>query len=102
MTGNRRGGVAKTAIVTSALFGMISGSAIANASTTGVMTIPMMKKRGYPPVYAASLESCASVGGCFMPPIMGSVAFMMAEVVGIPLLRRQLREHRPWRQDSSP
>lgn len=87
LTGKTRGGVAKTAIVTSALFGMISGSAIANASTTGVMTIPMMKKKGYPPLYAASLESCASVGGCFMPPIMGSVAFMMSEVVGIPYFK---------------
>ena len=84
IAGRTKGGVAKVAILTSALFGMISGSAIANASTTGALTIPMMKKKGYPPVYAASLESCASVGGCFMPPIMGSVAFMMAEVVGIP------------------
>jgi len=84
MSGSGRGGVAKIAILTSAMFGMISGSAIANASTTGIMTIPIMKKNGYPSDFSAAVESCASVGGCFMPPIMGSVAFMMAEVVGIP------------------
>lgn len=84
VSGSGRGGVAKIAIFTSAMFGMISGSAIANASTTGIMTIPIMKKNGYPSEFSAAVESCASVGGCFMPPIMGSVAFMMSEVVGIP------------------
>ncbi|MBN2285896.1 MAG: TRAP transporter fused permease subunit [Tissierellales bacterium] len=84
LAGSSKGGVAKIAIISSALFGMISGSPIANASTTGAMTIPTMIKRGYSPEFAASVESCASVGGIFMPPIMGSVAFMMSEVVGIP------------------
>jgi len=84
VSGSGRGGVAKIAVLTSAMFGMVSGSAIANASTTGVMTIPIMKKNGYPSDFAAAIESCASVGGIFMPPIMGSVAFMMSDVVGIP------------------
>lgn len=84
VSGSGRGGVAKIAVLTSAMFGMVSGSAIANASTTGVMTIPIMKKHGYPADFSAAIESCASVGGIFMPPIMGSVAFMMSDVVGIP------------------
>lgn len=84
IAGSSKGGVAKIAIVSSALFGMISGSPIANVSTTGALTIPAMKKRGYSSVFSAAVESCSSVGGVFMPPIMGSVAFMMAEVVGIP------------------
>lgn len=84
IAGKSKGGVAKIAIISSALFGMISGSPIANVSTTGAMTIPTMKRQGYSSVFSASVESCVSVGGVFMPPIMGSVAFMMAEVVGIP------------------
>jgi len=84
IAGRSRGGIAKAAILTSAFFGMISGSAVANVSSMGVITIPMMKKNGYQPEFAAALESCASVGGIFMPPIMGSVAFVMAEVAGFP------------------
>lgn len=87
LAGSSKGGLAKIAIITSALFGMISGSAIANASTMGVLTIPTMKKQGYSPVFAASVECCSSVGGIFMPPIMGSVAFMMAEIIGIPYIQ---------------
>lgn len=87
ISGSGRGGVAKIAVLISAMFGMVSGSAIANASTTGVMTIPIMKKHGYPADFSAAIESCASVGGIFMPPIMGSVAFMMSDVVGVPYYR---------------
>ena len=83
IAGKSRGGLAKVAVLTSALFGTISGSAVANTSTMGVITIPMMKKNGYSAEFAAALESCASVGGIFMPPIMGSVAFIMAEVAGL-------------------
>ena len=82
IAGRSRGGIAKAAILTSAFFGMISGSPVANVSSMGIITIPMMKKRGYPSDFAAALESCASVGGIFMPPVMGSVAFIMAEVGG--------------------
>jgi TRAP transporter 4TM/12TM fusion protein len=63
---------------------MISGGPLSNVSTTGTLTIPAMKKKGYSPEFAAATESCASVGGIFMPPIMGSVVFIMSEVVGIP------------------
>lgn len=78
------GGVAKIAVITSTLFGMISAGPISDVTTTGTMTIPAMKKQGYSAVLAASIESCACVGAIFMPPIMGSMAFIMAEVVGIP------------------
>lgn len=84
ITGKQKGGVAKVAILSSAMFGMISGSPLTNATTTGAMTIPAMKKSGFSGEYAASLESCASVGGIYMPPIMGNVAFVMSDVVGIP------------------
>ena len=84
IAGWSRGGLAKIAILASGLFGMISGSPVANASTVGVITIPMMKKSGYSGDFAASVETCASAGGILMPPVMGSVAFVMAEVIGIP------------------
>ena len=77
--GRRRGGSAKVAVVASALFGSISGSAISNVTTTGVVTIPMMKKSGYTDVDAGAIEANASTGGQFMPPIMGAAAFLMAE-----------------------
>lgn len=83
IAGWSRGGLAKVAILASGLFGMISGNPIANASTVGTITIPMMKKSGYPGDFAASVEACASAGGILMPPVMGSVAFVMADVVGI-------------------
>ncbi len=82
--GTQRGGPAKVAVFASCLFGSISGSAIANVVTTGTITIPTMKKAGYPPHYAAAIEACASCGGCVMPPIMGSVAFLMAAWLGVP------------------
>lgn len=78
------GGPAKAAIISSGLMGMISGSAVANVSTTGVMTIPMMKKVGYAPEQAGAIEAVASTGGQIMPPIMGVGAFIMAEMLGVP------------------
>ena len=75
------GGPAKAAIISSGLMGMISGSAVANVSTTGVMTIPMMKKVGYEPHQAGAIEA---TGGQIMPPIMGVGAFIMAEMLGVP------------------
>jgi TRAP transporter 4TM/12TM fusion protein len=82
--GTQRGGPAKVAVFASTLFGSISGSAIANVVTIGSITIPMMKKSGYPGYYAAAIEACASTGGTIMPPVMGSVAFLMAAWLGMP------------------
>lgn len=84
VAGSTKGGLAKVAIITSALFGMISGGPVSNVSTTGSITIPAMKKRGYSGELAAAVECCASIGGIFTPPIMGSIAFIMSDVVGIP------------------
>ncbi len=80
------GGPAKAAVISSGLLGMISGSAVANVSTTGVLTIPLMKKAGYTPEEAGAVESVASTGGQIMPPIMGAGAFIMAEMIGIPYM----------------
>lgn len=77
------GGPAKAAVLSSGLLGMISGSAVANVSTTGVLTIPLMKRAGYSPEEAGAVESVASTGGQIMPPIMGAGAFIMAEMIGI-------------------
>jgi TRAP transporter 4TM/12TM fusion protein len=82
--GRFSGGPAKVSVVSSGLFGMISGSAIANTVTTGVMTIPMMKKVGFSPRFAGAVEASASCGGQITPPIMGAAAFIMAETLGIP------------------
>lgn len=82
--GRFSGGPAKVSVVSSGLFGMISGSAIANTVTTGVMTIPLMKKVGFQPRFAAGVEASASCGGQITPPIMGAAAFIMAETLGIP------------------
>lgn len=79
-----RGGAAKVSIFSSALFGSISGSSISNVLTTGAITIPAMKKAGYPAHYAAAIEACASTGGVLMPPVMGATAFVMAEFLGLP------------------
>ena len=76
-------GPAKAAVLSSGLMGMVSGSAVANVTTTGVMTIPMMKKAGYTSVQAGAIEAVASTGGQIMPPIMGVGAFIMAELLGI-------------------
>ena len=85
-TGRSRGGPAKIAVVSSAFFGTMSGSAIANASATGTFTIPLMRRVGYKPHIAASFESLASLGGQLMPPIMGSAAFVMVEFTQIAYL----------------
>ena len=78
-----RGGFAKIAIISSALLGMVSGSSISNVMTTGAFTIPAMKKTGFPPHLAGAMEACASTGGVIMPPIMGAVAFIMAEFLQV-------------------
>ena len=82
--GRFRGGPAKIAIVSSSLFGNISGSAVANVVVDGAFTIPMMKKAGYPAPQAAAVEAVASTGGQIMPPVMGAAAFLIAEYLGIP------------------
>ena len=78
------GGPAKVAVISSALCGMVSGSSVGNTVTTGAVTIPMMKKTGYPPEFAGAVEAASSTGGQIMPPIMGAAAFLMAELVGVP------------------
>src|SRR5690606_2432717 len=82
--GRYRGGPAKASVLASSLFGSISGSAVANVATTGIVTIPLMKKCGYKPQQAAAIEAVASTGGQLLPPIMGAAAFIMAEFLGIP------------------
>lgn len=82
--GTVRGGPAKVAVIGSCLFGSISGSAVANVAGTGTFTIPMMKKNGYSSSFAGAVEAVASSGGQFMPPIMGSSAFLMSEILGLP------------------
>ncbi len=84
LMGRYRGGQAKIAIVSSSLFGNISGSAVANVVVDGAFTIPMMKRAGYPPTQAAAIEAVASTGGQIMPPVMGAAAFLIAEYLGIP------------------
>lgn len=76
------GGPAKAAVLSSALFGTISGSSLANVTTTGTFTIPLMKKTGYEPEFAGAVEATASTGGQIMPPVMGAAAFIIAEFVG--------------------
>ncbi|MBR2281998.1 MAG: TRAP transporter fused permease subunit [Spirochaetales bacterium] len=83
LTGKFRGGPAKTAVVSSALMGCISGSPIANVVTTGTFTIPLMKNAGYEPETACSIEAVASTGGMLMPPMMGAAAFIMAEYLNM-------------------
>ncbi len=80
--GRLKGGAAKVAVFGSTLFGMISGSAAANAAGVGMITIPLMKRSGFPPVIAGAIEACASSGGQIMPPIMGAAAFVIAEILG--------------------
>lgn len=84
--GHYRGGPAKVAVVASAFTGTISGSAPANVMTTGALTIPLMKKTGYPAHWAGAIEAAASTGGILMPPIMGAIAFLMSQYTGIPYL----------------
>jgi len=82
--GHKIGGPAKVSVIASGLFGSISGSAIANTVSTGAFTIPMMKKAGFRPHVAGGIEPAASIGGMFMPPIMGAGGFIMAELTGLP------------------
>ena len=82
--GKKRGGAAKISVIASGLFGSISGSAISNVTTTGVITIPLMQKSGYSATDAGAIEANASTGGQFMPPIMGAAAFLMAEFLEMP------------------
>ncbi|MCD6680791.1 MAG: TRAP transporter fused permease subunit [Burkholderiaceae bacterium] len=79
-----QGGPGQTAVVSSALVGMVSGAAVANVAITGAFTIPFMKKVGYKPEYAGAIEATASTGGQLMPPVMGAAAFMMASFLGVP------------------
>lgn len=86
VAGAGRGGPAKISVIASALFGTISGATIANVYGTGNLTIPMMKRMGYKPEFAGAVEAVASTGGQIMPPVMGAVAFVMADVTGIPYI----------------
>jgi len=84
IAGKYRGGPAKVAILASGLMGTISGSGVANVVTTGSITIPMMKRLGYKPHFAGAVEAVASNGGQIVPPVMGAVAFLMCEMLGVP------------------
>ncbi len=84
VAGRYSGGTAKVAVISSGLFGTMSGSSVSNVITTGSMTIPVMMRTGYKPGVAAGIESASSVGGALMPPVMGAAAFVMAEIASIP------------------
>ncbi len=84
LVGRFSGGPAKVAVVASALEGMVSGSSVANTVGSGSITIPLMKKTGYSPEFAAAAEASASTGGQIMPPIMGAAAFLMADIIQVP------------------
>jgi TRAP transporter 4TM/12TM fusion protein len=84
LMGKRRGGPAKVAVFSSALFGSLSGSASANVATTGMITIPMMKRVGYSDTKAGAIEAVASTGGLVLPPVMAATGFLMAEFLGVP------------------
>ena len=85
--GSVRGGPAKVAIFASGLMGSVSGSVVSNVLTTGVVTIPAMKRTGFSPAYAGGVEACASTGGVLMPPVMGATAFVMASFLGLPYVQ---------------
>ena len=87
LAGHTSGGPAKVAVITSSLFGTVSGSAVANVMTTGTFTIPLMKRSGYRPAFSGAVEAVASTGGQLMPPIMGAAAFVMAEFLGVSYLK---------------
>lgn len=87
VAGRFRGGPAMVAVLSSAMFGTMSGSVIANVATTGAFTIPLMKRLGYKADFAGAVEAAASTGGNIMPPIMGSAAFIMAELLGVRYIR---------------
>lgn len=82
--GHAKGGPAKVAVISSGFMGMINGSGVANVLTVGQFTIPLMKRFGYRPAFAGAVEATASMGGQIMPPVMGAVAFIMAETLGVP------------------
>lgn len=82
--GRFTGGPAKVVVVESGLFGMVSGSSVANVVVTGTVTIPQMKKLGFPAAMAGGIEAASSVGGLIMPPVMGAAAFVMAEMIAVP------------------
>ncbi|MFN4104155.1 MAG: TRAP transporter permease, partial [Tepidimonas sp.] len=84
--GHSRGGPAKVAVISSGLMGTINGSGVANVVTTGQFTIPLMKRFGYSPAFAGGVEATSSMGGQIMPPVMGAVAFIMAETINVPYL----------------
>jgi TRAP transporter 4TM/12TM fusion protein len=84
ITGHTAGGPGKVSVVSSALFGTVSGSAVANVMVDGPITIPLMKRTGFRPPFAAAVESVASTGGQIMPPVMGAAAFVMAEFLTVP------------------
>ena len=86
MFGHTKGGPAKVAVVSSGLMGTINGSGVANVVTTGQFTIPLMKRFGYKASFAGGVEATASMGGQIMPPVMGAVAFIMAETIDVPYL----------------
>ncbi len=83
LVGHKQGGPAKVSVLSSGLMGTISGSGVANVVTTGQFTIPLMKSFGYRPAFAGGVEATASMGGQLMPPVMGAVAFIMAETLGV-------------------
>ncbi|MBO3759126.1 TRAP transporter permease [Ciceribacter sp. L1K22] len=83
LVGHKRGGPAKVSVISSGLMGTISGSGVANVVTTGQFTIPLMKRFGYRPAFAGGVEATSSMGGQIMPPVMGAVAFIMAETLGV-------------------
>ncbi len=87
LTGRSAGGPGKVAVVSSSLFGTVSGSAVANVMVDGPITIPLMKRSGFRPPFAAAVESVASTGGQLMPPVMGAAAFVMAEFLAVPYLQ---------------
>lgn len=84
LMGRARGGPAKVSIISSGLFGSLSGSVVSNVISTGAFTIPTMKRCGYPPHYAGAVEACASTGGSIMPPVMGAAGFIMASFLNVP------------------
>jgi len=87
LTGHTAGGPGKVAVISSSLFGTVSGSAVANVMVDGPITIPLMKRTGFRPPFAAAVEAVASTGGQIMPPVMGAAAFVMAEFLAVPYLQ---------------
>ncbi|MFM1880506.1 MAG: hypothetical protein RLZZ344_740 [Pseudomonadota bacterium] len=85
--GHTRGGPAKVSVISSGLMGTINGSGVANVVTTGQLTIPLMKQFGYRPAFAGGVEATSSMGGQIMPPVMGAVAFIMAETINVPYIQ---------------